>query len=139
MPRQPRPSSRPLLHRSINADAPVRLVDIEDGVTEYRLGCTTSHFHPRPGAGPAGGIRVCATEAEAMAVDFSPYAPLLYAPRALITLMAGGSPTFHDTKELSFYQVRRVWVKGAAYGRPGASAVNGGAWLAADPPRGGRF
>lgn len=118
VPRHPRPSSRPLPHRSANADAPVRLVDIEDGVTEYRLGCTTSHFHPKTGAGPAGAIRVCATEAEAMAVDYGPYAPLLYAPRALITLMAGGNPTFHDTREVSFYQVRRAgsggWGRGQA-------------------------
>ena len=53
----------------------------------------------------AHGFRVCATEAEAVSVGFDPFAPLLYAPRALLVVMAGGRPTFHDTREVSFYQI----------------------------------
>ena len=108
VPRQPRPSSRLPQHRSSNADAPLRFVDIEDGVTEYRVGCTTTHYHPRSTytTRSASGIRVCATETEALSVQFDNYAPLLYAPRALITVMVGGRPTFHDSREVSFFQVQ---------------------------------
>ena len=107
----PRSSRRHSTRRPAGASPSLRFVDIEDGVTEYRIGCTTSHFQPsRVCGGPcthksAHGFRVCATEAEAVSVGFDPFAPLLYAPRALLVVMASGRPTFHDTREVSFYQI----------------------------------
>jgi hypothetical protein len=112
------------MDRSALADAPLRFVDIEDGTTEFRVGCTTTHYPPagsaaaRLGAerGPPSGFRVCATEAEALSVDFPPYSPLVYAPRALLVVMAGGRPTFHDTREVAFYQLTPVAVVAACEG-----------------------
>ena len=83
----------------------------------YRIGRSTSPHHgisvhgppstlgPMAAASgelqPARGIAVQRNEVEALSASFPADAPLLYAPRALLELLVGGTPSFHARGEAS--------------------------------------
>merc|ERR1711920_841678 len=70
----------------------------------------------RANSTPARSFGVCATEVEALSVEFAPHAPLLFALRALLVVLVGGQPIFNDTREVSFFQLTPVCVVAEADG-----------------------
>ena len=77
-----------------------RYIDIEDGVTEFHLGRTTTHYdHTLPARTKAhkrchNGFEVYRTQAEALAAEYPDSAPLLLSPRVLLELLVGGVPRY---------------------------------------------
>ena len=98
-----------------------RYVDIEDGKTEYHMGRPTSPCHgpPPPGDLRLRGYTVYRNETEALTAPFPTHAPLLYAKRALIEVLAGGAPTFHDDGDVTFFLLTPTCVvaEGAAFAK----------------------
>lgn len=75
-------------------------LDIQDGVTEYHFGRTTTHYdhtlpqRTRAGRGCFDGFEVFKTQSDALAADFPDSSALLLAPRALLEILVGGFPKY---------------------------------------------